>query len=54
MVGVNIAFTRMFFRVFDKLSDDTQVDRLVELLESQKLCFSIFPILKWLNKIQKI
>ena len=28
MVRVNIAFTRTFLRVFDKLSNDIQADRL--------------------------
>ena len=51
-----------FFRVFDEFSNDIQVDRLctcgslvidvlkfVELMESQKFSFSIFPVLKGLN-----
>ena len=64
---INIAFTITFKRVFDKLSNDIEVDRLctcdslvidveslLELLESQKPSFSIFAVLKGLKRLTNL
>ena len=67
-VTVNIVFTERFQRVFDKLShviqDDIQTlqlwfssywySKFVELQESQKLSFSVFPELKRLKRLTSL